>query len=236
MKISAAYYSAIGGRKRNEDAASILESGGSVLGVVADGLGGHAGGEIASKMAIGTITSELGNQPISMAALRQAIDDANTLIVESEQCKGMKSTIAAVWFDDGNALAATVGDTRIYQFRNRSIVFQSRDHSVAQMEVMAGELAESDIRGHKERNRLVRALGAKDSVKTDIQSIDVRRGDAFLLCSDGFWEHVWEHEMTDSLEGSATATDWLEKMRELVDGRLSENADNHTAVAIIVQE
>lgn len=236
MRISAAYYSAIGGRKQNEDAATILESGGTVLGLVADGLGGYAGGDIASTLAINTITSDLGNQPVSSAALNQAIRHANDAIIESKRCKGMKSTIAAVWFDDTCGLAASVGDTRIYQIRNQSIIFQSRDHSVAQMEVMAGELNAEDIRGNSDRNRLIRALGAKDDVKADIKSLDIKPRDALLLCSDGFWEYIWEPEMIESLCSSVSASGWLEKMRYILNDRIKGNSDNHTAVAIIVQE
>ena len=131
MKISASYYSEIGGRDKNEDAVSMLECGSTVLALVADGLGGHSGGEVASKAAVKTINSELMNQRISVVSFRNAVEKANLEILKEKFSTGMKSTIAGLWFDEQAALAANVGDTRIYQFRDGGILYQSRDHSVA---------------------------------------------------------------------------------------------------------
>lgn len=236
MEISVAYYSDIGGREKNEDAASLLESGGTVLGIVADGLGGHFGGEIAAQIAVSTITTRLNQYQLSTSALQKAVEEANRTIFEDGRGGGMKSTVAVVWIDRQRALTATVGDTRIYQFRNQKIRFQSKDHSVAQMEVLAGHLSEKDIRGSKIRNRLVRALGAMDDVKTDIAALDVEAKDAFLICSDGFWGCIWEDEMLEALKRACSAAEWLAIMRQTVSSRITENGDNHTAVTIIVKE
>lgn len=235
MKISASYYSSVGGRDKNEDAASILESGETVLGVVADGLGGHTGGELASRLAVRTINAAVGQDPVSAGLLRRAIEEANRAIWRDERRHGMKSTVAALWFDSRNALAATVGDTRVYQFRDGGIAFQSRDHSVTQMAVQAGELDARSIRGSRERNRLVRALGAQEEVKVDLASLEARPGDAFLLCSDGFWANVWEEEMLSDLSGADTAAAWLARMRGRVEERAGASGDNHTAVAILLR-
>ncbi|MCI9006283.1 MAG: serine/threonine-protein phosphatase [Lachnospiraceae bacterium] len=236
MNISASYYSAIGGRENNEDAVTLLESSESVIGVVADGLGGHRDGELASKIAINTINAAIAHQEVSQQVLRKAVALANSRILEDREHTSMKTTLAAVWIDDENALAASVGDTRIYQFREGRIVFQSKDHSVAQMACLAGDITEQEIRTSRERHRLTRALGAQEEVKADVSPLQICTGDALLLCSDGFWEKIWEDSMLLDLQEAASAGEWLKKMRGRIDGQGgTASGDNHSAVAIIIR-
>ena len=232
MRISSAYYSAIGERKNNEDATVIVESGGTTLAIVADGLGGHANGEVASKLAIDTITTALSQKKVSAYALKEAIELANSRIAGETTGRGMKTTVAVLWLDSSGALAANVGDTRIYHFRDGQVQYQSRDHTLLQLAVASGELDQQAVRKNPERNCLLRALGSKDEVKTDIVEIAVRSGDAFLLCSDGFWDNIWETEMLETLSDTRMASDWLKKMRRIAERRMDETADNHTAIAI----
>ena len=232
MRLSTAYYSEIGGRKNNEDAQQIVESGGTTLAIVADGLGGHADGEIASQAVIKTITSALSHKEVAVFDLKEAIEAANTLLAQDKAYGGMRSTVAVLWMNSSGALAANVGDTRIYQFRDGRIEYQSRDHTLLQLEVISGEIDQSSVRKNPERNCLLRALGANEEVKADIVKISVLPGDAFLLCSDGFWDNIVEEEMIDALADSSMATDWLKRMRRIANSRMSENADNHTAIAI----
>lgn len=232
MRLSTAYYSEIGGRKNNEDAQQIVESGGTTLAIVADGLGGHADGEIASQAVIKTITSALSHKEVAFFDLKEAIEAANTLLAQDKAYGGMRSTVAVLWMNSSGALAANVGDTRIYQFRDGRIEYQSRDHTLLQLEVISGEIDQSSVRKNPERNCLLRALGANEEVKADIVKISVLPGDAFLLCSDGFWDNIVEEEMIDALADSSMATDWLKRMRRIANSRMSENADNHTAIAI----
>ena len=232
MKISSAYYSSIGGRDKNEDSAAIVESGGAVLAVVADGLGGHANGEVASKTAVNTITSALSQKNIAIFALKEAIEAANEAIAKEKTGAGMKSTVAILWMDKHNALMANVGDTRIYHFRNGQIVFQSRDHTLLQLEVMSGERDQQSVRKNPDRNCLLRALGGKDEVKADIVETEVLPSDAFLLCSDGFWDNIWEKEMLETLSDTSVASDWLKSMRRIAERRMTSDNDNHTAIAI----
>ena len=146
----------------------------------------------------------------------------------------MKTTIAALWFNNERAIVAHVGDTRIYQFRKSKIVYQSIDHSVSQMAVMVGEITQDELRGHIDRNRLLRALGASEKVKPDVRSLSLLPGDAFLVCTDGFWELILEDEMLEDLENSSIANQWLANMRKRIENRISTKGDNHTAVAIII--
>ena len=233
MNISVSYYSDIGGRDKNEDAVTILESESNVLGIVADGLGGHLDGEVASKVAVRTINAHTAHCPVSRAALLGAIQAANDTILAEH--RGMKTTVAALWLDDQNALAATVGDTRVYQFRAGQILYQSIDHSAAQVAVYAGDITADQIRSSRERHKLTRALGAEEEIKVDIASLEAAPGDAFLLCSDGFWELLEEKEMLSCLAASDSAGSWLKKMRSQVVAQADLLRDNHSAVAIRIK-
>lgn len=236
MKICASYYSEIGGREKNEDSAAILENSNTVLGIVADGLGGYSGGEIASNITVKTVSGNLIGAPVGVVSFRKAIEQANQEIWETKKQTGMMSTVGAVWLDDYAALAANVGDTRIYQFRNGNIIYQSRDHSVAQMALRAGDIRPGELRSCKERHKLTRALGAQNEVFVDIAHLELQAGDAILVCSDGFWEKIQETEMVYDLAGAATASDWLAHMRTRLESRGAAIGDNHSAVAILIKE
>ena len=222
MRINYSEYSSIGGRKKNEDMVQIVNFPQSTVVLVADGLGGHGDGDIASRTAVHVISGAIGDGAASRTLMEDAICQANESILQMQaRGSGMKTTIAALWMNEDHAWASHVGDTRIYQFRDGRIVYQSADHSVPQLSVMLGEITVGEIRGHAERNRLTRALGSRANVKIDSVRLEVRPGDAFLLCSDGFWELVWEEEMLDDL-------------RQRVEQRRKPDSDNHTAAAILV--
>jgi len=232
MELNCAAYSSIGKRKNNEDSYGVHHEGQAFLALVADGLGGHEHGELASKKAVDTIIGLLKNEELSEETLEDAILEADALVKQTQNGKsnGM-TTVAVLWMDDRNAVAAHVGDTRIYQFRNGAILFQSVDHSVSQVAVMAGEITPQDIRSHKDRNKLIRVLGSAEEARTDIRWLAVQPGDRFLLCSDGFWEPVTEEYMLASAARHHDAESWLADMRSVAEPAAS---DNNTAVAIIV--
>lgn len=235
MDISISYYTATGKRQNNEDAVSLLEGGNSLLALVADGLGGHDDGEVASGKAVASMNRALqGRQPdedLLTDAVRQASRDVHKA---RQPGHTMRTTMAALWLGDYGALAANVGDSRIYQFREDRIVYQSLDHSVAQMAVLVGELEQSEIRRSKDRNKLIRVLGDENDPKVDLQPLLVKPGDRFLLCSDGFWEPVTEEKMLQTMAQSTTAQQWLSQMRRIVEQAGNPNQDNHTAIALIV--
>lgn len=235
MNISASYYSAKGGRPTNQDAISLLEGQDTILAMVADGLGGHEDGDKAAKLAIQKINEKTAHSQVSAVTLENAVKAANRVILDNQEGNRMRTTIAALWTDGESALTATVGDTRIYQFRKDKILFQSMDHSIAQMAVLMGEITTDQIRGHHDRNKLIRALGSQDELKIDLTSLKIEAGDAFLLCSDGFWENVWESDMLEDLHSSSGAREWLEKMRRKSELRMKPTGDNHSAIALIIQ-
>lgn len=237
MNISISYYSAKGKRTNNEDSISLLENNNGILAIVADGLGGHADGEVASAQAVSTINKCLQSLPPDEERLVEAIQQASRDIYAMRDPKyPMHTTVAVLWLGDYSAMVANVGDSRIYHFRNNKIISQSMDHSVAQMAVLVGELESSEIRNSKDRNKLIRVLGDVKVPKVDSESLLVQQGDRFILCSDGFWEAVTEADMVRTMNSTQTAEEWLDAMRSIVEQIAKPNQDNHTAIAIIINK
>ena len=237
MDISVSYYSAIGTRDNNEDAVAIQECQNGLLALVADGLGGHARGEVASGIATSVISQQLLNQSPNESDLIDAIQLSSNKIFEAQDGKGsMRTTIAAVWIGDYIGLAANVGDSRIYQFRDGEIVYQSVDHSVAQMAVLVGEITQEDIRNNPDRNKLIRTLGNATAPKVDCECISVQKGDRLLICSDGFWEPVNERAMKNTIVRTKSAKDWLEEMKQIIMNEQNSDQDNNSAIAIVINE
>lgn len=233
MQIQLSYYSSQGKRPANEDSVSVLEFGNSVLAVVADGLGGHGRGDEASRCVTAAVNSALQNEPISEQALCAAIRSANEKVLAMQQDgANMQTTATVLWLGRHQAVMANIGDSRLYQFRGGKIVFQSLDHSVAQMAVMVGDITPEQIRGYQGRSRLVRAVGMSPNLQIDTKVLDIQAGDRFLLCSDGFWENITETEMCYYLEHSADVREWLRQMRDYVEARGDADMDNHSAVVI----
>lgn len=230
MNYQFASYTDIGKRENNEDSLGVQPIGNSLLAVVADGLGGHANGEIASRLAVDTIFQRLSHERIDEEALNNAILAADEAIRHSN-ISG-HTTVAALWLENDFAVAAHVGDSRIYQFRDGKIVFQSEDHSVVQMAVLVGDLEPDAMRHHKDRNKLFRVLGEEETeAKVDSTELNVKPGDRFLLCSDGFWEPVDETQMLSSCCAD-TPEEWLKTMRQIIIEADDPRQDNSTAIVI----
>lgn len=234
MRLECSSYTNVGGRSHNEDALCVESTKEGVLLAVADGVGGYRGGEIASGMAMDVLKQEF-HQKRWTFDLSQAIRQANLQILEQQKKTRlqMKTTVSAAWIQRETTVFAHVGDSRIYAFRNGAIVFQTIDHSASQMAVFLGEITPSEIREHPDRNVLTRTLGVSQNLKIDTAVMDNRQYDALLLCTDGFWEYVWEEEMVRYLRSSQTASSWISKMREAMAGRVKKGQDNNSAITMV---
>lgn len=231
MDISVSYYTECGIRSKNEDSVSVLESPQGVLAIVADGLGGHGNGEIASAKAISVLNDHLrSGEALDIDGFADAVCMANDAICSAGN--GMKTTVAVLFLNDTEPFALHVGDSRIYQIRNGKIVFQSADHSIAQLAVLVGEISAEELRAHPDQNKLVRAIGNPKAPKIDITALTVLPGDNFLLCSDGFWGPVTEDEVLRTLADTETVEQWLSAMRGTA---RKDSRDNHTAIVIRVE-
>ena len=244
MKLAHATLSHPGGREVNEDAFnSLMVSEGQGCWVVADGLGGHGGGDVASKIAVDSIIDAYKHKPeFSAAQLHNMLALAHQAILQGQQdtdrISSMRSTAAVLMLQDAQAWWAHVGDTRLYHFSHGLKVHQSQDHSVPQVMVDAGDIAYDDIRHHEDRNRLTRSLGNNGKLRTTIldRPLEIGEGDAFLLCTDGFWEFVTEAEMEATLANSTSPVDWLTQMEMILLGKAHSSHDNYTSTAIFVEQ
>jgi serine/threonine protein phosphatase PrpC len=235
--------SRVGGRELNEDSYGFLEMNQAACWVVADGLGGHRGGETASKVAVDAVLASFrANQIFSAASLQTHLEQAQQAVLRAQKdqptLSTMRTTIVILLSDSQRMLWAHVGDSRLYCLENGHIVTCTKDHSVVQAMVSAGEIPASRIRHHEDRNRLLRCLGnAEADFRPTIlpEPRSLTNGMAFLLCTDGFWENVTESEIEVDFAKGDGAKDWL----ALMEGRLLERAtdsdDNYTAIAIRAQ-
>lgn len=234
MKYTYACYSDIGKRTNNEDSYNILQNENALIAIVADGLGGHKNGEVASQIASEQIPQSLIGKVLDEDEMGYAIWEASNTIYETKS--SACTTVAALWIENGSAIAAHVGDSRIYQFRSGRIIYQSEDHSLVQVEIALGNLPPAACRHHKDRNKVYRVLGEEDKPKVDTCELKIQSGDCFLLCSDGYWEPVTEEDMLTCLGSSSTPEAWLEAMNAIVSNADNPKQDNNTAIAIFVSD
>lgn len=227
-------YTAVGGRQNNEDALVISQRESAALYVVADGLGGHDSGELASEIAINEIKAIFDATPDAFDPT-VAIQSANEKILQEQNNTGlkMKTTIVLAYVANEKIVFAHVGDSRAYAFKDKAIIYQSVDHSASQMAVSIGEITADQIRNHEDRNVLTRALGVAENVKVDIDTFSCDQVDAMILCTDGFWEYVYEEDMLKTLSNSKNPDVWLYKMREVLGKNISIGNDNNTAIIIM---
>ena len=232
--------SRVGGRDHNEDYCSFAEAAGVGCWVLADGLGGHRGGEVASKTAVDAVLASFAdNAELTGQALQHHLEAAQLAVVNAQTQQpglaSMRTTIVILMADLSRALWAHMGDSRLYCFQSGSIAFQTSDHSVVQRMVDAGELSPDRIRHHEDRNRVLRCLGNPESdFRPTIlpESMTLTPGTAFLLCSDGLWEKVLENEMLVDLAKAKDPTEWLTLMENRLLERSSKGDDNYSGLAV----
>lgn len=230
-------YTAIGGRETNEDAFVVSYEGSTQLYVVADGLGGHDNGELASKIAVDEIKRIFDIQTDTFDPV-SAIQSANIKILHAQSSTGLKmrTTVVLAFMSNDQIIFAHVGDSRAYAIKDDIIVYQSIDHSASQLAVSIGEITSEQIRTHEDRNVLTRALGVDDNLKVNVCSIPCSKVDAIILCTDGFWEYVYEEDMLKMLSDSKSPSIWLDKMRGILHQNAPLNSDNNTAITIMKWE
>jgi len=230
-----------GGRKENQDFCGSKVVGHAGLWVVADGLGGHLGGTVASQTAVQAMLDswhpEVDSTPHKIDELIESTQVAILKQQETDpQLSAMRTTVVALLIDRDQALWGHVGDSRLYFFLDGAISFQTKDHSVPQAMFNAGEITREQIRNHEDRSILLRAVGNHDEIKATILESPktIRPGDAFLLCTDGFWEYVTESEMVVDLVKSKTPVEWLERMELRLLTKVQAGNDNYSALAVLI--
>jgi serine/threonine protein phosphatase PrpC len=241
-------------RKHNEDAYSLDVSEG--LFIVADGMGGHAAGEVAAKITVETIgefiaatrQKEEATWPFkynhelhfNSNRLAVAIEKANERVMSAVAAqpwlKGMGTTVVAGLLNEKILSLAHVGDSRAYLFRNGELTRLTDDHSWVHEQVSAGILTEEEAKTHPLKNVVTRALGGGPSVSPDLREMEFSRGDAFLFCSDGLTTMLSDEEIRDSVQ-SAASRDSRAICEDLVQlANEKGGVDNITVVLVRITE
>ena len=224
-------------REINEDAYYAPENGENFC-AVADGMGGHNAGEVASTMAVVTFSELMRKCPLTAENMRRAVECANADIYQragtSIQLRGMGTTFVGLGCDELNVHIAHVGDSRAYLIRNNTIARVTADHSLVESMVQQGLITETEARFHPKRNVITRALGTDSSVEVDMIQMKKLPGDVYLLCSDGLSEYVCDQAM---LQVTQQNISWKEKLEQLVDMALQAGgSDNITAMYAVFEE
>lgn len=218
-------------RANNQDAPIVSEK--LRLYGVADGMGGHKGGEVASTSARDDLLRELEGKTPSVAALSSAIEEVNRQIYHQQEhddaLTGMGTTLSVLWMSDNFVYIGHVGDSRVYLLRDGEFKQMTLDHSLVEQLVREGVLTEEEAQNHPMRNIITRAIGTDESVEVDVVVEERRKGDLWLACSDGLHGLVDDRQMRDALRQYAPekAADVLLKAALDAGGR-----DNVTLVIV----
>lgn len=227
-------------RKNNEDSFLVLSSAG--LYAVADGMGGHRAGEVASSTAL----RELETWVPRLAALEgQALENgltkafvqANQVVYESSttdsENAGMGTTLTVLLIRKEKVVIAHVGDSRAYLWRNETLTPLTMDHSLVGELMRVGQISLDEAKRHPQRNVLMRAVGADPTIEVDCRSIGLQTDDVFLLCTDGFSNMISDQELAEEFLEPSPWEERLEKLRQLT---LERGApDNFTALCCILE-
>ena len=195
------------GRFIRPDDEARLKTRGALM-IVADGMGGHSAGEVASRMAVELIPEiYYGSKGEPPRALKEAVEEANRRIhaaaAEDESKHGMGTTCTALCVLDGQAFAAHVGDSRLYMLREGKVYQLTEDHSAVMEMVKMGLITKEEARHHEDKNVILRALGTSPEVEVSaLEPFSVRIGDKYLLCSDGLYDLVPDEEIERELSGN----------------------------------
>ena len=230
-----------GTREYNEDSAISVKTNGNYCFVVADGLGGHGKGEVASQKVTEVFGREFRvNAERNEHFFEHAFATAQDEILALQKAEGtkfeMKTTAVCLSIIDGICQWGHVGDSRLYAFYKNKVKFRTLDHSVPQMLALSGEIKEKHIRHHPDRNRLLRVIGVEwDSPRYELsEEFPLTDYGAFLLCTDGFWELIDPKDMGKFLKKSSTVDEWLELMAaEVKKNGSGQDMDNYTAIAVM---
>jgi serine/threonine protein phosphatase PrpC len=234
----------VGQRSVNEDRIGLLDAGGRALCcVLSDGAGGHGQGDLAARLTVESVLEGFHDSPLFAPAGMASLISMAEHAVAGEQPlstsrQHMSATVVLLCVDlvGARALWAHWGDSRLYVFRGQALHSHTQDHSVVQQLQQAGLYANADPRSLPNRNVLTGAIGARSQVPPTVlaQALALQPGDAFLLCSDGWWEALDEAEMQAALQLSRSPDVWLETMAATIRARSKVNQDNFSALALWV--
>lgn len=215
-------------RQTNQDAILMKDT----LFGVADGMGGHLGGDTASKLTMQVIENMLSNKSPAENTMRIGVEAANRRVYERQRfdvtLKGMGTTLTLLWESDQAMLIAHVGDSRAYLLRDGKLACVTDDHSVVGEMLRNNAISAEEARTHPYRNVITRAIGTGASVEVDLIRVNKRPGDIWLVCSDGLYNKIEDREIQDVLLRSA-AEDAVETLLQLT---LERGAEDNVSILL----
>jgi len=235
------------GRKRAHNEDFIAWDAERGLALLADGMGGHKAGDVASRMSVEYIEKSLQAalaEPLPAAEgeasplaglLGQAIDEANSSVFaageENAEQKGMGTTLVALMLHGDRVLVAHVGDSRLYRLHGRELSAVTRDHSLVRQMLEEGIMTEEEAHDSPFTHVITQAVGVREAVEAEIQEFEARAGDVYLLCSDGLSDLVSEAEIADTL--LAAQGNWERAAQHLVDLANQHGGRDNISVVIV---
>lgn len=230
------------GRRRENNQDQFLVDGIRGLYAIADGMGGHAAGEVASQIAIDALAEAMSSEPASTdpdlagRKLVEAFEEGNRRICESVvargEWRGMGTTIVAMVRSGDRAVIGHVGDSRAYRLRNGELKRLTDDHSWVGEQVRMGLLTDEEAQKHPMRNIVTRAMGNRLELVVDVQQDDIRPGDVYLLCSDGLNSMLDDDQIAETL--AAHADDPQAACRSLVAKANEQGGEDNITVIVTV--
>lgn len=239
MKFTIYQGSRQGPRKYNQDRVAYSYSKDAMLTVLADGMGGHSGGEIAAQLAVKTLTDAFQRQALPILAnpskfLTDYILQVHDVIESHVAAQGLvdhpRTTIVAAIAQRDELHVAHVGDSRLYHFRDGEVIGRTEDHSKVQLMFRRGLLNLGQMGMHPERNKIYNCLGGDVKPKVELsEKQPLRDGDTILLCSDGLWSLVGDERMAEVLS-SDTVNIAIPELLDLAESRADSKSDNMSAI------
>jgi protein phosphatase len=238
------------GRKRSRNEDYFLANDELQISVVADGMGGHSGGEYASRLAVASIEEVIQSMNSDPEAtiisgvnsdesefgdrLRYAIEVASQKIYDQamydQELKGMGTTIAAVIAHEGITYVANVGDSRVYLVRGGKIKQVTTDHSLVSEQMRAGLISSQDAKKHKLKNIITRSVGYQEEVEVDVFRVEMQLGDRFVLCSDGLTNMIDDETIRLILESET-----IQVAAQALIAKANERGGDDNITAVISQ-
>lgn len=231
-------------RESNQDYVNVFKNkAGIIFAIVADGMGGHQGGDVASDMAVSHIGHDFESNnfqdlnEIEKWLLSELHKENQQIIDTSNQfsdLSGMGTTMVSVTLVDKQILVANVGDSRCYLYRDNEIKQLSFDHSLVNELVESGEISEEEARFHPQKNVITQTLGVNKSINPATKILDVRVGDLLLLCSDGLTNMLSNQEISNILSQKIDIQEMCKKLVEKANS--AGGMDNITVLILDINE
>lgn len=233
------------GQKRKTNQDSIFLSDELLFYVVADGMGGHSGGDIASGMSVTLMPEYIkkhGDQDPKELLKNASLYVNSGIFAKSAatpELKGMGTTLVSMLFRDGSIYISNVGDSRLYMVSNSLIYQMSRDHSLVQEKLNMGLYTREQAKSDKQKNVLIRSIGFEDLVDVDVFSYKVAKHDVFMMCSDGLHGRVTDHDIGEIINKhvqtnpeAVTAHELNNAVKELI--ALANKNGGHDNISVVM--